>query len=102
MVNKLRYVCTTEYFTTKRINKLQLPATIWINLTNLKKKEFIFYDSIGVKFMNKQKQFTTFGVRMVACQSPFLAGETRVLLEAGNVLFLGLDAYMEMLIWMVS
>ena len=96
MVNKLRYVCTTEYFTTKRINKLQLPATIWINLTNLKKKEFIFYDSIGVKFMNKQKQFTRFGVRMVACQSPFLAGETWVLLEAG------LDAYMERLVWMVS
>lgn len=70
MVNKLRYVCTTEYFTTKRINKLQLPATIWINLTNLKKKEFIFYDSSGVKFMNKQKQFTAFGVRMVATSHP--------------------------------
>lgn len=74
MVNKLRYICTTDYFTTKRINKLHLPATIWVNLTNLKNKEFIFYDSIDVKFMNKQKQVMTFGVRMVATLSGWVTG----------------------------
>ena len=60
--------------TTKRSNKLQLPTTIWINLTNLKNKEFIFYDSIDVKFMNKQKQFMTFGVRMVATVRGWVTG----------------------------
>lgn len=74
MVNKLRYICTTEYFTIKRINKLQLPATIWVNLINLKNKKFIFYDSIDVKFMNKQKQFMTFGVRMVATLRGWVTG----------------------------
>ena len=74
MVNKLRYICTTEYFTIKRINKLQLPATIWVNLTNLKNKEFIFYDSIDVKFMIKHKQFMTRGVRMVATLRGWVPG----------------------------
>ena len=74
MVNKLRYICTTEYFTIKRINKLQLPATIWVNLINLNNKKFIFYDSIDVKFMNKQKQFMTFGVRMVATLRGWVTG----------------------------
>lgn len=47
---------------------------MWINLTNLKNKEFIFYDSIDVKFMNKQKQFMTFGVRMVATGRGWVTG----------------------------
>ena len=85
------------------MSKLQLDVTIWINLTNLKNKEFIFYDSIDVKFMNKQKQFMTFGVRMVATVRGWVTGRGDVGAAGScNVLFLGLDAYMGMLIWMVS
>lgn len=37
-----------EYFTTKRLNKLQLPATIWIHLTNLSNESNSYFMILAI------------------------------------------------------
>ena len=47
-MNELWCICTMEYFTTKRLNKLQLPATIWIHLTNLSNESNSYFMILAI------------------------------------------------------